>query len=711
MPRQIFQVAVCASCWAALLYFGPPQATGASPANHSHDARQLAEAMKKLDSGEPKAALEIIGKIKNDAFACEARFVEAKCYGSLGRSVLALGVLEPVKTLRCPTPIRIATLELAVSLARRTKPPKRLALLLEEWLQLKSGQYDKAVRRASEGVTSLFIQKVLREDGEKLAKGLKEILSIEGTGKKRAEEIREILYLRYPQTEPGRTLDPRKLKKPTTDRQLYVRARILAAIGNLDGATRAFQSLGNRATDKEVWQESLLQVGKIMERRRQGAASKAALTTILKRVQPGSSTADKARYLLSRTYYRRISSKRHLALPLLEKLEGKGVERRLRGDAMRFRIGILLETRRVEEAIGLLQAEGDNAESLIRTWALEKLGWRQYRARNWKGALITYRKLLSAARSDSEKVTAMFWAGRSMEKLKRKSEAMRFLAAAAATYPFHYYGALAKARLPPKMKLPAPDGPKPRILGKYSREEIPESSAKKLKALRQQNLYQFAAWELLDVLERSPKNLAALYELARIRALEGEYEKSLYRANTGFGSLRYRGPAQVPAAILRLLYPLPYAGELRRLAAEAGVDAPLAAALIHQESGFFAQVVSASGAVGLMQLMPKTAAAAARELGYKLDKNSLFDPVVNLRLGLHELARSLRAFGGQVVPAIAGYNAGPTKARQWWRTIPHRDMDLFIERVPYSETRSYIKKILGKIEAYKMLYPTLSQPP
>jgi soluble lytic murein transglycosylase-like protein len=159
-------------------------------------------------------------------------------------------------------------------------------------------------------------------------------------------------------------------------------------------------------------------------------------------------------------------------------------------------------------------------------------------------------------------------------------------------------------------------------------------------------------------------------------------------------------------AALRAVYPLPYREAIEELSSRRGLDVALVAGLIRRESLFEADVVSSAGAVGLMQLLPRTALEIRREAG--LDDfllPQLEVPEANLRLGTAYLARMLDRFDGYLAAALISYNAGPHRYLRW-RDFPERDVDpeLFVERIPFRETRIYTKEVTANALVYTRLY-------
>jgi soluble lytic murein transglycosylase len=175
-----------------------------------------------------------------------------------------------------------------------------------------------------------------------------------------------------------------------------------------------------------------------------------------------------------------------------------------------------------------------------------------------------------------------------------------------------------------------------------------------------------------------------------------------------------QGSCQQQADLEGQLNPLRYGEFFGEAAAAAGLDPALLQAVARQESRFTAGVESPVGALGLMQLMPDTANELA---GRRLEAASLKDPALNSRLGARYLRQLLEQWQGNPVLAVASYNAGPGAVAHWLkaglgRDSPkpasgaislERDPELWIEAIPYPETRLYTKKVLGNLWSYRRL--------
>ncbi len=161
------------------------------------------------------------------------------------------------------------------------------------------------------------------------------------------------------------------------------------------------------------------------------------------------------------------------------------------------------------------------------------------------------------------------------------------------------------------------------------------------------------------------------------------------------------------AAMTRLDYPVAYGTVLKPTAESAGVDPWLVLAVSRQESTFRSGIVSKSGATGVMQLMPATAKWLAKKnpMVEPGDAENLKSPICSLRLGAAYLNQMLERSNGNMVFALASYNAGPGNCDKWRKSFSGDDMDAFIEAIPFAETKDYVKRVLGNYAAYHTIYP------
>ncbi|NOY08839.1 MAG: lytic transglycosylase domain-containing protein [Spirochaetes bacterium] len=192
-----------------------------------------------------------------------------------------------------------------------------------------------------------------------------------------------------------------------------------------------------------------------------------------------------------------------------------------------------------------------------------------------------------------------------------------------------------------------------------------------------------------------------LFEIAGDLMSRGFYRQSLNLMRIYFS--RQNGTPKKDE--LQLYYPEIFTVSIEKYSVRENIPDFILYAVIREESHFDKDIVSRAGAVGLMQLLPVTAKDTARKL--KLKSIDLKDPLINLNLGTKHLG-SLYGRLNSVPKAILSYNAGLQRLRSWERDLKTLPDDLFIEAVPYKETRDYFKKILISSIFYARLYDRLT---
>jgi soluble lytic murein transglycosylase len=156
--------------------------------------------------------------------------------------------------------------------------------------------------------------------------------------------------------------------------------------------------------------------------------------------------------------------------------------------------------------------------------------------------------------------------------------------------------------------------------------------------------------------------------------------------------------------LLRIAFPFRFRETVEREVRRQGLDPFMVAGLIRKESIFNPTAVSPAGAVGLMQVMPETGRGLARRAGIAAwDASRLEEPETNVRLGTLFLADQVRRYR-TLTEVFAAYNAGPGRVARWRAFPEYRDEDLFVERIPFEETRDYVKKVKLYAGVYEMLY-------
>lgn len=154
-----------------------------------------------------------------------------------------------------------------------------------------------------------------------------------------------------------------------------------------------------------------------------------------------------------------------------------------------------------------------------------------------------------------------------------------------------------------------------------------------------------------------------------------------------------------------LAYPRPYWSQLKSFANQAGIDPYFALAIMREESHFDPLALSSSKAMGLMQLMPATAKYVARKKKIKLNqKDEIFNPELNTRLGTLYLGSLAERFKSELIHTAGSYNAGPHNMIKWINRWRGESIDAFVEQIPFSETREYVKRVYRSYKLYKQIY-------
>ncbi len=213
-------------------------------------------------------------------------------------------------------------------------------------------------------------------------------------------------------------------------------------------------------------------------------------------------------------------------------------------------------------------------------------------------------------------------------------------------------------------------------------ESLPRT-ARIVKAIWEAGFPEYARWEAFKRLrEISSSDIIAISRFDPSSAVRLAVRKY------GYGSFVYNAVA----------FPKPYRNNVERASERYSVEAALIYAVMRQESFFDPYAVSVARARGLMQLIDSTAQYMAKREGIRL--RNIYDPETNIMLGTAYLRYLIDEWKGDLVKALASYNAGPARVSNW---IQHEDQYLFIETIPLRETREYVKKVLYNYYVYSEL--------
>ncbi len=311
---------------------------------------------------------------------------------------------------------------------------------------------------------------------------------------------------------------------------------------------------------------------------------------------------------------------------------------------------------------------------------------------------------------------AAYWRARLLLELGREEEGLGALEGLALARPASFYGFLSRAKLA--------EGWSARSVALSARLsvdlEIPVGLDVALGELAKNREF-IAGLELLRLgleeeamrelraVDRAKLGLSGRAEELRALVLllerQGDARLAYAIARTRLAGELMGSPTVENARLMRTAWPLTYHDVIDRYSREAGIEPFLLQALAREESGLDPRARSPVGALGLCQLMPRTAAEVARGLKVQGKVTSkLHEPELNVRLGATYLSRLLSSYEGNAAFALAAYNAGPGAVRRWRTAMPTLPIDEFIEEIPISETRHYVKRVLSSYAAYQLTY-------
>lgn len=277
-----------------------------------------------------------------------------------------------------------------------------------------------------------------------------------------------------------------------------------------------------------------------------------------------------------------------------------------------------------------------------------------------------------------------YWLGRAYSQLGDKKQATRWYDAAG-HYPTTFYGQLALAERKGVLTIGEPPVAA-KARAKIERQELIRIALQLRQIKQTQRFIQF-----LYAQAAASKKREEFIVLSDIARTSGQSDLAVKIAKKGI---------QKGIQLTQAAYPIP------SYKIPPSPDKALVLALMRQESMFDADIVSPSGARGLMQIMPATGRELARKHRLKRFKNDhLFQPSTNLKLGCSYLDGLLNQFDGSVIMAVAGYNAGPSRVKQWRGQYgePGQNIDAidWIEMIPVYETRNYVQRVIEGLQIYR----------
>ena len=225
-------------------------------------------------------------------------------------------------------------------------------------------------------------------------------------------------------------------------------------------------------------------------------------------------------------------------------------------------------------------------------------------------------------------------------------------------------------------------------------------------------MLQEARRELATLLNRYEADPHRLYQIAVQTERIGDPQLSIAAGRALLEASPIVDPVDLPQFVLRLLYPVEFLSILNEQSEAHNVDPFLIAALVRQESLFNPTARSSAGALGLTQVIPATGQEIANLLRLDdYDHEDLIRPYLSLQFGTTYLRRMIDYFDGNASYGLAAYNGGAGNVDRWTAGNPPRDIDEFVERIGFSETRSYVKLIYQHYRGYQVAYSSVNSRP
>ena len=487
-------------------------------------------------------------------------------------------------------------------------------------------------------------------------------------------------------------------------------AKALFRAGEEEGARAVFQEALERFPPSDGFYDVLLDYGEFL--RKQGDTSGArALLRRAPKDAPASLRLE-VDYLFARVEWKagRTAEARRMFLEIAE-----GEARPLTAERARYQAAWIAEEeedwKTATEQFGKLREARDQK---VRRESVFRHAFGLYRQKRYGEAIAAFEAGEKEASSPVERGRRAYWRARALAETgeqKQGDALLRTLAADPGAGPYAIFSSLRLGGDPFGM-LNAP-----------SSGETAQCAAEKEKLW---DTIRDAPWSKEDAERVRRVERLILLGLVEYAILESErVDRAAVRKATGIsdggtpGLFRYlagdlRGAigetiglpsgGSEPGLVDRLQYPLApqYLGDCD--GKKSGVDALVLHAIIRQESLFQYDALSPAGAVGLMQLMPRTAAEVARreKIG-KVRRYDLLKPELNVALGAAYFAHLMSAYEGDYVRAVAAYNAGEKAVDRWWKRA-NGDPAMFLETVAYRETRGYLRRVFFNLLQYYRIY-------
>lgn len=353
-------------------------------------------------------------------------------------------------------------------------------------------------------------------------------------------------------------------------------------------------------------------------------------------------------------------------------------------------------------------------ERLTRTDRFD-LCWRAgiaaIRAGDDRAAIDLLRQSRKYARARSTPRSTLYWLAAALERSGDSAEARRTWTQLVSENACDYYGLRAAERLhlAPLAGQPTERPSVSQRTGGVSFLAVSDSASASPEfdtamILARAGLLDDAASAFHAAMARFRGDTGLALLAARAATAAGDYATAASIVSTRFGASLAHPGSGPSDDVWRMAFPRAYWPEVEAAATKSQVDPLLLLALMRRESRFVATARSRTGALGLFQIMPSTAREIVSASDEATEGDTVLDAPVSADLAARLVKRIATRFGGATAPVVAAYNAGEDRVEDWWRASTGVAEDLFVDSIPYGETRQYVREVLANYATYKRLY-------
>lgn len=352
-----------------------------------------------------------------------------------------------------------------------------------------------------------------------------------------------------------------------------------------------------------------------------------------------------------------------------------------------------------------------------------RLGWLDYREKRYETAVERFKQNIHNLPNGELMDANLFWMAKAFAKAGQTEKAGKTYRELYARFPYTYYGMRARKKLKIGESRSAGQGIKSkniitrtsfteaantapplrvRLSGKVKRQLV------RAREMILMGLSDNARFEIQQFESKVKKNYSGTMWIAELYYNTESFPEA-YRLLELFKNFKTKArEKELPLRFWKLFYPPAYASHIETHAAALQVDPWLTKSIIRQESLFDKRSLSGAGARGLMQIMPETGQrlfSAIMDNRQTFQADDLFDPELNIHLGIKYLKELKEKYSGNRIRILICYNAGPEVLESWLKRFQDvRDPDVFIELIPYPETRNFVKRVLRNYGVYRALY-------